>query len=208
MPDRTLSSWLYPKPIGDPGRDRNARTLQFACLLFAVAIGIALILDLISREPIPTQMVSVVLGALCAAAVVNRAGKREWAARIVTLALLLCAVLRVVHARDGFRSHAMLMFPGVLLLFSDVATHRASYVTTAGIVMLTVAVLGIAENTACSEASRQCAHPQTTNPFFLSLGGHPKTGHGRSLQNRPYDRSQDLTLLYRVDGSRGKKFPI
>ena len=40
------------------------------------------------------------------------------------------------------------------------------------------------------------------------LGGHPKSGHRGSLQNRPKDRSQDLTLLYRVGGRRGKKFLI
>ena len=41
-----------------------------------------------------------------------------------------------------------------------------------------------------------------------SLGGHPKTGHRRSLQNRPWGRGQDLTLLYRADGRRGKNFLI
>jgi hypothetical protein len=64
MSGRTLSFGFYPKATGDPGRDRNARTLQFACLLFAVAIGIAVALDVISREPVPTQMASAVLGAL------------------------------------------------------------------------------------------------------------------------------------------------
>src|ERR1017187_1744942 len=42
----------------------------------------------------------------------------------------------------------------------------------------------------------------------IDLGGHPKSGHRGSLQNRPTDRSQDLTLLYRVGGRRGKKFLI
>jgi hypothetical protein len=41
-----------------------------------------------------------------------------------------------------------------------------------------------------------------------ALGGHPKSGHRGSLQNRPTDRGQDLTLLYRVGGRRGKKFFI
>src|ERR1035441_5513666 len=41
-----------------------------------------------------------------------------------------------------------------------------------------------------------------------TLGGHPKSGHRGSVQNRPTDRSQDLTLLYRVGGRRGKKFLI
>ena len=113
MSDGKSPSWFYPKRTGDPGRDRNARTLQFACLLFAIAIGIAVALDVISREPIPIPIVSATLGGLCAAAVLNHAGRPTSAGRIVILVLLLCAVLRVVHASDGFRSHAMLMFPGL-----------------------------------------------------------------------------------------------
>jgi PAS domain S-box-containing protein len=112
--------------------------------LFAIGIGIVVALDASSREPVATLTVSVGLAGLVAAAVINRAGSPMWAGRIVILALLLCAVLRVVQARDGFRSHAMLMFPGVLLL-SVMLLDRASYVTTAGIVLLTVAALGIAE---------------------------------------------------------------
>ena len=144
MAGRTLSLWFYPEATGDPGRDRNARTLQFACFLFAVAIGIAVALDILSRQPVPTQLVCVVLGALCAASVLNRARQPTWAGRIVILALLLCAILRVVHAKDGFRSHAMLMFPGLLLL-AVMLLDRASYLTTAGIVILIVAALGVAE---------------------------------------------------------------
>ena len=41
-------------------------------------------------------------------------------------------------------------------------------------------------------------------PF--GLGGHVKTGHRGSLQNRPTGRGQDLRLLYRVWGRRGKRF--
>jgi PAS domain S-box-containing protein len=144
MPDGILSFRFYPEPTGDPGRDRNARTLQFACLLLSIAIGIGVVWHVISQEPISISIVGPALGALCAAAVLNRAGMPTWAGRIVILALLLCAVLRVVHANNGFRSHAMLMFPGILLL-SVMLLDRTSYVTTAGIVMVTVAALGIAE---------------------------------------------------------------
>jgi RNA-directed DNA polymerase len=40
------------------------------------------------------------------------------------------------------------------------------------------------------------------------LGGHLKTGHRGSLQNRPTGRGQDLRLFYRVGGSSGKCFFI
>src|SRR5580704_7140507 len=39
-----------------------------------------------------------------------------------------------------------------------------------------------------------------------NLGGHLKTGHRGSLQNRPTDRSQNLRLLYRVGGRHGQEF--
>ena len=38
------------------------------------------------------------------------------------------------------------------------------------------------------------------------LGGHLKTGHRGSPQNRPTGRGQDMRLLYRVGGRRGKSF--
>ena len=40
------------------------------------------------------------------------------------------------------------------------------------------------------------------------LGGHLKTGHRGSPQNRPTGRGQDMRLLYRVGGRRGKTFLI
>jgi hypothetical protein len=73
----------------------------------------------------------------------HRAGKSDWAGRIVFLVVLLSAILLVFRAHDGFCSHAMLIFPG-LLLISVMTLDRASYVMTAGIVVVTVAALGIA----------------------------------------------------------------
>ena len=168
MSGRALFLWFYPRATGDPGGDRNARTLQFTCLLLAIVIGMAVTLDLVSREPISALTVSPALIALFVAAVLNRTAQRAWAGRIVILALLLCAILRVVDASDGFRSHAMLMFPGVLLL-SVMLLDRASYLATAGIVILTVTALGIAEKLGLLGAiPPKHALPQTTNTFLFS----------------------------------------
>ena len=144
MSDRKLQSWFYPEPTGDVGRDRNARTLQFTCLLFAFGIGLVAVLDAIAREQVELSILAMAVVALVAAAAMNRAGMTAWAARIAILALLSTAILLVLEARDGFRSHAMLVFPG-LLLISMTLLDRKSYVTTAGIVLLAVAALGIAE---------------------------------------------------------------
>jgi two-component system, cell cycle sensor histidine kinase and response regulator CckA len=141
MSDRKSSSWFSPKPTGDPGRDRNARTLQFACYLLTFAISVVAVLNTDMREG--PLLVFAVAG-LVAAAVMNRAGMPAWAVRTAFLALLLTAVLLGLNARDGFRSNAMLVFPGLLLL-AVMMLDRASYVTTAGIVLVAVAALGTAE---------------------------------------------------------------
>ncbi|GEM_PF-1116670 len=145
MPDRKLSSWLYPTPTGDPGLDRNARTLQFACLLLFSAIGLAALLNTIPRETPEAPLLVLAAAAMAAAAVLNRAGRTTWAARAAFAALLMTAVLMVFEARDGFRSNAMLVFPG-LLLITIMLLDGAWYATTAAIVLAAVAALGIAEN--------------------------------------------------------------
>ena len=168
MLDRKWSSWFYPKSTGDPGRDRNARTLQFSCFLLALAIGAVAILNVILSEG-PRETSLLVLGAagLVAAAVMNRAGRSDWAARTAFLAVLLTAILLVFEARDGFRSHAMLIFPG-LLLISVVSLGRAHYVTTASIVLVTVAALGIAVRQGLTRA-RPPVHTSYGSIFFVDL---------------------------------------
>jgi two-component system, cell cycle sensor histidine kinase and response regulator CckA len=157
MSDRKSPSWFYPKPTGDRGRDRNARTLQFACFLLALAISVVAVLNLETPE-IPLSVFAV--AGLVAAAAMNRAGRPAWAARTVFLAVLLTAVLLVLEARDGFRSHAMLVFPGLLLL-TVMLLDRVSYLTTAGIVLVAVAALGIADKYGFTRAVPGVRSPTT-----------------------------------------------
>lgn len=141
--DRKLSSWFYIESTGDPGRDRNAQTLQFSCLLLAVAVLTVVILNVIFHGNRETPLLLFAATGLLAAVAMTRAGRSDWGARTAFLSVLLTAVLLVFQARDGFRSHAMLIFPG-LLLIAVMLLDRASYVTTAGIVLLSVAAMGIA----------------------------------------------------------------
>jgi C4-dicarboxylate-specific signal transduction histidine kinase len=165
MLDRKLQSWFYPEPTGDVGRDRNARTLQFACLLYAFAFALVAVLETIERERVELPILVMAVVALVAAAAMNRAGMSAWAARIAILAGLLTAILLVLEARDGFRSHAMLVFPG-LLLTSMMLLDRKSYVTTGGIVLLTVAALGIAERHGLTGAIRGIRTPPSYDSIF------------------------------------------
>ena len=125
-----MSSWFYPKPTGDLGRDRNARTLQFTCLLFGFVIALIAVLNTISREAVDLSVLSMSLLGLIAAMVMNHSGRWEGAARLAILAILLAAVMLIVNARDGFRSNAIIVFPG-LLLIAVILRDRASYVATA-----------------------------------------------------------------------------
>ena len=142
--NRLSFPWLYPTPTGDVGRDRNALTLQFAILILGSSVLLTLILNLLTGDHREAYMLGVPVAGLIAAAVVNRSGDSRWAARIAFLSVILSAVLLVADARDGFRSHAMLLFPG-LLLISVLLLDRAAYITAAAIVLITVAALGIAD---------------------------------------------------------------
>jgi PAS domain S-box-containing protein len=157
MLDWKTSSWFYPKATGDLGRDRHARTLQFACFLLTFAVGLVAILDSSGRGQRETLVLAFATASLAAASIMNRAGRPAWAARTAFLAALLTATLLVLNARDGFRSHAMLVFPG-LLLISVLLPDRSSYVTTAGVVLVTVAALGIAVKQGLTRATQ----PHTT----------------------------------------------
>jgi PAS domain S-box-containing protein len=143
MSNRKSSSWFYPNSTGDPCHDRNARTLQFSCFLLALGVSAVLIVSAIGREWEEAPLMGFALAGFVAAALMNRAGRSDWAGRIVFLVVLLDAILLVFQAHDGFRSHSMMVFPG-LLLISVMMMDRASYLTTAGIVVVTVAALGIA----------------------------------------------------------------
>ena len=166
MLDRKSSSWFYPKPTGDPGRDRNARTLQFACYLLAFAVGTVAVLNVISNEPSgETPVLVFAVAGLVFAAVMNRTRRWAWAAGIAFLAVLLTAVLLVLEARDGFRSHAMLVFPG-LLLISVLWLDRTFYWMTGGIVLVSVAALGIAEKHGLTRAIPKVRTPTSYDSIF------------------------------------------
>src|ERR1039457_3029720 len=38
---RTSAVWWYPRPTGDPGRDRHARSIHIGCIALTVAFAVA-----------------------------------------------------------------------------------------------------------------------------------------------------------------------
>lgn len=158
--------WFYPKPTSDPGRDRNARTVQFACLLLAFALSAVVILDVASGELSPQTLIQVLaVTGLLVAMLTNRSGRYEWAARSAFLAVLSTAMLLVFEASDGYRSLAMLMFPGMLLI-CVMLLDRASYLITAGVVLVAVTILGIAEKQGLTRAIPHVRSSTTYESIF------------------------------------------
>jgi PAS domain S-box-containing protein len=124
-------------------------------------------LNVISGEPsAETPILVFAVAGLVAAMVTNRAGSWEWAARTAFLAVLLTAMLLVFEARDGFRSFAMLVFPGMLLI-SVMLLNRASYMITAGMVLVAVAALGIAEKQGLTRAIPHVRSSTTYESIFF-----------------------------------------
>ena len=160
------NSPFYPRPTGDPGRDRNARTLQFSSLLLASAVSLIATLDLIFHDLKETPFLAFAVAGLIAAMVINRAGKWEWAACLAVSAMLLTAMLLVFEARDGFRSNAMLIFPAMLLL-SVMLLNRLAYTVTAGFVLLAVAALGTAERHGLTHAIHGFRSSTTQESIFF-----------------------------------------
>jgi PAS domain S-box-containing protein len=123
-------------------------------------------LNVIAREPTETPFLAFAVAGLVAAMAINRAGKWEWAACLALSAVLLTAMLLVFEARDGFRSTAMLVFPGMLLL-SVMLLDRVAYTITAGVVLSAVAALGIAERQGLTHAIRGFRSSTTYESIFF-----------------------------------------
>jgi PAS domain S-box-containing protein len=161
-----VASRFYPKATGDPGHDRNARTVQFACILLTSFVSAIVILNAVTQELRTTPILVFAVAGLFAAIIMNREGRWSWAARTAIFALLLTATLLVFEAHDGFRSTAMLVFPGMLLI-SVMLLDRASYMVATGIVLLAVAALGIAERQGLTRAIPHVRSPTTYESIFI-----------------------------------------
>jgi PAS domain S-box-containing protein len=158
--------WFYPRRTGDPGRDRHARTVQFACLVLAAAVCALGIFNVIAGEYRETSLLVFAVAGLVAAMVMNRAGRWEWAARIAFTVMLMIAMLMVYEARDGFRSLAMLLFPATLLL-SVLLLDRVSYLITSGIVLIAVSAMGMAERLGLTRAIPRVRSSTTYESIFF-----------------------------------------
>lgn len=159
------ASWSYPFATGDAGRDRNARTLQFACFLLAFTAGVLALLNVLQHQPGETPVLVYALLGFVFAALVNRTGRWAVAGWTGFAAAVLTAVVLVFQARDGFRSLAMLIFPG-LVLVSVLLLRRAYYWVTVGIILVAVTALGIADKYGLTHAIPGVRSPTSYESIF------------------------------------------
>jgi PAS domain S-box-containing protein len=133
--------------------------------MLAGAVAAVLALDAINRELTVLPIFGIAMTGLVAAAVMNRRGIWRWAGWAAFLSVLLPTIDLVVQARDGFRSLAMFLFPG-LLLISVMLLDRVSYIATAVTVLITVAALGIAEKHGLTRAVPGVRTPTSYESIF------------------------------------------
>ncbi len=138
------AAWRYARFTGDPGGDRHAVSIHFGCVVLAMAFAVVIVRSALWERG--SELVPMAAGELLvlAAVVLNYAGKWIWAIRLCALAVLFAVTCEVIGARDGFRTIAMLSFPG-LLLIAIMLLRAVDYVVLALATLLTVTCLGVAE---------------------------------------------------------------
>jgi len=137
-------AWWHPRPAGGPSSDHYALTIQYGCLVFCLAFGVALIRTIgweHGHWQLPLAMGE---ASSLAALLLNYFGRWDWAVRLAAWGLLITSTCMVVTSENGFRSIVMLTFPGVLVI-AVMLLRTADYLLMAGVTLLTVTGLGVAE---------------------------------------------------------------
>jgi PAS domain S-box-containing protein len=138
------SAWRNPKLTGDLGVDRHATSIHFGCLAISIAFALAIVRSVGWRHS--DLLVPMAIGEFMTltALVLNRSGKGTWAVRFAAGGILVADAMMVCVAHDGFRSIAMLSFPGLLVL-AVMLLRADDYLLLALATLLTVTGLGVAE---------------------------------------------------------------
>ncbi len=137
------AAWWHPRSTGDPGGDRHAASIQLGYIALSFALAPAIIRSVGNKDdPLVPLAISEVI--VLAALVLNYVGKWIWATRLGAFGLLFAFAFMVSEAHDGFRSIAMLFFPG-LLLIAVMLLRTVDYLVLSFATLLTVTGLGVAE---------------------------------------------------------------
>src|SRR5271157_1027766 len=137
-------AWWRPRLTGDPGGDHHAVTIHHGCIIVSLAFAAAIVHSAGWRAG--HRLAPLVTGevAALAALVLNYFGQWAWAARLAVFGALIADAFLAAQSRDGFRSIAMLGFPGILVI-AVMLLRAADYLVLASATLLTVTALGVAE---------------------------------------------------------------
>jgi PAS domain S-box-containing protein len=137
-------AWWRPRPTGDSGGDHHAVSIHYGCVVASLAFAAGIVRS--TGWGAGYRLAPLVIGELTALAalVLNYFGQWAWAVRLAVFGALFANAFLVTEARDGFRSIAMLGFPG-LLVIAVMLLRAVDYLLLASATLLTVTVLGVAE---------------------------------------------------------------
>jgi len=138
------ATWRGPRLTDDPVGHRHAVSIHFGCITLLVAFTSVIVRS--AGWEHGAQIVPMAIAELMVvvALFLNYGGKWIWAARLSAFAVLFGVTIEVIGARDGFRSIAMLAFPG-LLVIAVMVLRAVDYLVLAFATLLTVTGLGVAE---------------------------------------------------------------
>ncbi len=119
-------------------------SIHYGCIAVSVAFAIAIVR--VAGWESGSRLPPVVAGEVVALAALalSYLGQWAWAIRLAALGALAVDAIMAAEAQDGFRSIALLGFPG-LLVVAVLVMRAADYLVLAGATLLTVTVLGVAE---------------------------------------------------------------
>ncbi|MGA3018366.1 MAG: PAS domain S-box protein [Bryobacteraceae bacterium] len=136
-----LPEWLAP--VVPAGLERQSLSRAMRVIFLAVILA-ALATSGRFETSLGRAVLWLVIGALCAALVIDHRGAPEWAATIGLVALLSCTALLAWTARDGFRTIYFLLL-ACLLMVAAVLLRSIPYSVFSALVLAIIAAVGVKE---------------------------------------------------------------
>lgn len=154
--------WMAPVVPAELERQSLSRTLRIiflALLVAAVATGGRF------ETSLGRAVFWLVIGALCAALVINHRGVPEWAATIGLLATLSFTAIMAWLARDGFRTVYFLLL-ACQLLIAALLLRPIPYTAFCALILATVAAVGLKEVRFVAQGGQMPRSPTTYSLIF------------------------------------------
>ena len=159
-----LPEWLAPVEPAGLERQTLSRTIR---VIFLAVIVAAISTSSRLESSLGRATLWCMIGALCAALVINHLGAAEWAAAIGFVAMLCFAAAMAWSARDGFRTIYFLLL-ACLLMIAALLFRPVLYSAFAVSVLAIIAAVGLKEMRFVAQGGQMPRTP-TTNTVILAV---------------------------------------